>query len=95
VFFRVQPRGDRKPQKFGLEKPAMMWFNLLMNQTEPHTMKVIGRQGQAKVDVDRAGGFLKMAQELHRGNRFIPKGVWRFKTHEEADEWMLRMITRR
>ena len=25
----------------------------------------------------------------------IPKGVWRFKTFEEADAWTLRMITRR
>ena len=25
---------------------------------------------------------------------FIPKGVWRFRTHEEADEWMWKMITR-
>ena len=24
----------------------------------------------------------------------VPKGVYRFKTHEEADEWLWRMITR-
>ncbi len=24
----------------------------------------------------------------------IPKGVFRFKTHEEADAWMLKMMTR-
>jgi hypothetical protein len=24
----------------------------------------------------------------------IPRGVFRFKTHEEADEWLWRMITR-
>jgi hypothetical protein len=24
----------------------------------------------------------------------IPKGVYRFKTHEEADEWMARMLSR-
>jgi hypothetical protein len=26
---------------------------------------------------------------------FIPRGVWRFRTHEEADEWMWKAIARR
>jgi hypothetical protein len=26
---------------------------------------------------------------------FIPKGVYRFNSHEEADEWMWKMISRR
>ncbi len=25
----------------------------------------------------------------------IPKGVYRFRTHEEADEWLWEMLTRR
>jgi hypothetical protein len=25
----------------------------------------------------------------------IPRGVYRFKTHEEADEWLWQMLTRR
>jgi hypothetical protein len=24
----------------------------------------------------------------------VPRGVFRFKTHEEADQWLMRMITR-
>jgi len=28
------------------------------------------------------------------GGVHIPKGVFRFRTHEEADEWMMRMLTR-
>ena len=28
------------------------------------------------------------------GGVYIPRGVHRFKTHEEADEWLWRMITR-
>ena len=27
-----------------------------------------------------------------RGNALIPRGVYRFASHEEADEWMIRMI---
>ncbi len=26
---------------------------------------------------------------------FVPRGVYRFKSHEEADEWMWRMISRK
>jgi len=25
---------------------------------------------------------------------FVPRGVYRFRSHEEADEWLWRMITR-
>ena len=28
------------------------------------------------------------------GGLRVPRGVYRFKTHEEADEWLWRMITR-
>jgi hypothetical protein len=28
------------------------------------------------------------------GGARIPRGVFRFKTHEEADEWLWQMITR-
>ena len=27
-----------------------------------------------------------------RGCGLIPRGVYRFRTHEEADEWMMRQI---
>jgi hypothetical protein len=26
---------------------------------------------------------------------FVPRGVYRFRSHEEADEWMWKAITRR
>jgi hypothetical protein len=37
-----------------------------------------------------------LAVESHRSfkQRWAPKGVYRFKTHEEADEWMNRMLVR-
>jgi hypothetical protein len=28
------------------------------------------------------------------GGLRVPRGVYRFKTHEEADQWLWRMITR-
>ena len=28
------------------------------------------------------------------GGLRVPRGVYRFKTHEEADEWQMKMLTR-
>ena len=28
------------------------------------------------------------------GIGYMPKGVYRFKTHEEADEWLMKMMSR-
>ena len=34
------------------------------------------------------------AAQLHQAfqHRWMPKGVYRFKTHEEADAWMTKML---
>ena len=36
------------------------------------------------------------AVEFHRAfkHRWAAKGVYRFKTHEEADQWMIKMLVR-
>lgn len=58
-------------------------------------MKVVGRTGKPKVNLETANDFLKLMSTLRGKQPFIPKGVHRFKTFEEADAWTLRMITRR
>jgi len=58
--------------------------------------KVVGRRTRTP-DGFRSGMQLQsLAVELHRSlrHRWCPKGVYRFKTHEEADEWMNRMLAR-
>ena len=42
-------------------------------------------------------GGRERAREWQRafGSTGIPKGVYRFKTHQEADEWMWKMIARK
>ena len=58
--------------------------------------KVVGRRTRTP-DGFQAGMQLQaLAVELHRSlrHRWAPKGVYRFKTHEEADEWMNRMLAR-
>jgi hypothetical protein len=45
----------------------------------------------------RAGMQLQAtAAQLHQAfkHRWMPKGVYRFKTHEEADAWMTKMLAR-
>ena len=58
-------------------------------------MKVVGRRGRPKVDVVSIDPLQRLANELRKGRPFMPKGVWRFKSHNEADAWKLRMLTRR
>lgn len=58
-------------------------------------MKVVGRKGESHVDAIAIDSMQRLANELRRGRPFIPKGVHRFKTFEEADAWTLRMMTRR
>ena len=53
------------------------------------------RTGQA--DRLRAGLPLQeLAAQLHKslGHRWMPKGVYRFKTHAEADAGMIKMLAR-
>lgn len=37
----------------------------------------------------------KLILSLRKGCPFIPKGVFRFQTFEEAQKWSLEMITRK
>lgn len=58
--------------------------------------KVVGRKGAPK-DAFAAGMRLQeTAGQLGRAFGLIPlpTGAFRFRTHEEADEWMLRMLAR-
>lgn len=58
-------------------------------------MKVIGRKGKPRIDVTTIDSLQRLANELRKGRPFMPKGLWRFKSHEEADSWKLKMLTRR
>ena len=42
------------------------------------------------MNLQKAGGKLQRAFEI----QFIPKGVYRFHSHEEADEWLITMMAR-
>ena len=52
--------------------------------------RVAGRRKGENVlrDID----ILQETVNRLRGCGLIPKGVYRFRTHQEADEWMMRQI---
>lgn len=52
--------------------------------------RVAGRREQE--DVLRDIDILQDTMNQLRGCGLIPRGVYRFQTHEEADEWMMRQI---
>lgn len=54
------------------------------------TKRVLGRRQGDNVlrDID----ILQQTLNDLRGCGLIPKGVYRFHSHEEADEWMIRQI---
>lgn len=56
--------------------------------------RFVGRRAQV-ADALKAGMLLQATgAQLHKsfGHRWWPKGVYRFKTHEEADAWMTKML---
>ena len=56
--------------------------------------RVVGRRARMTTDLATAMKFQRTALALHRafGHRWKARGVYRFKTHEEADAWMMKML---
>lgn len=52
-------------------------------------MKIVGKRKPMKVDLQSARGFMRLVNVLRRGKPFLPKGVHRFKTFEESNQWSL------
>lgn len=59
--------------------------------------KVVGKRRAPRNGFKGALVLQETANDLRKafGHGFVPKGVFRFHTHEEADEWMMRMLVRR
>ncbi len=69
----------------------------MMNSAgDPKPMKTVGRRTALpdvlKVENSRIEDSIKWRK--HFGGVGIPKGVFRFHSHEEADAWLWKMITR-
>jgi hypothetical protein len=55
------------------------------------TSKTVGRRAEGGDSVAEAAALQRTLSAL-RGRELVPRGVYRFKTHEEADEWMTSEI---
>lgn len=55
-------------------------------------IKVVGRRIKTHYTIEEADVLLGLASVLRRGEAFVPKGVYRFKTHEEANRWQFQMV---
>ncbi len=64
-----------------------------MSEEKSVGIKVVGRKGRPKIDAQAIDPMQRMVNELRKGRSFIPKGVFRFKSFEEADKWLLEMQT--
>jgi hypothetical protein len=58
--------------------------------------KVVGRRTKAPnaLSLETSGKADAIAWQRALGGVRVPRGVHRFHTHEEADEWLWRMIAR-
>ena len=58
-------------------------------------VKIIGRRsGKIDPSPEESNAWLNTIKQL-RGNKGIcPRGVYKFKTFEEANQWMCRMIAK-
>jgi len=58
-------------------------------------MKVLGRRREPQPSRENMEAIQKLALDLGGPRRlFLPKGVYCFRSHEEADAWEMKMLTR-
>jgi hypothetical protein len=58
-------------------------------------MKVLGCRIPSRGGIVSAADFLDLVIQLRRGKPFIPRGLHRFRTFEEAEAWSMEMMARR
>jgi hypothetical protein len=56
-------------------------------------MKVVGRRRWAE-GLAASAPLLRLVLQLRGNKPFLPKGVHRFRSFEESEEWTLRMLAR-
>ena len=56
-------------------------------------IKVVGHRRPAS-GPEEVARFLRLVRDLRGDRPFIPRGVHRFKSFEEAQEWSMKMMAR-
>jgi hypothetical protein len=73
---------------------SCLFFVKFLAVQQKHEMKVLGRRTAPTGGLSAAANLQQTLRDLRGSRKFIPRGVYRFKTHEEADEWLMKMLTR-
>jgi hypothetical protein len=55
------------------------------------TMKILTKRGTVG-DTQRDSAILQHTMNRLRGFALVPKGLYRFKTREESNQWMIQQI---
>ena len=58
------------------------------------TMKVVGRRQTGLATPEDTDQLLRTAWAIRGTDKLVPRGLYRFRSFEEADEWMTRMMAR-
>jgi len=58
------------------------------------TVKIIGKRKAYSGVLEGMQDFQEMVIKLRGDQPFIPRGVYRFKSYEELNEWTMKMLTR-
>jgi hypothetical protein len=56
--------------------------------------KTVGRRQVAAATLEDANRLHRTAWAMRGTKTLVPRGLYRFKTFEEADQWMIRMMAR-
>jgi hypothetical protein len=62
-------------------------------QWDDEPRKVVGRRRKPGPEARCGYAIQDLANEMGSGRLLWPKGVFRFKTHEEADAWWTETMT--
>lgn len=74
-------RGAYSP--FAMKEPSS-------NENQPTTLHEILVKAGIQAGIERSAGFVR---RMKSGDIRIPKGVYRFKTHGEANEWWDKILS--
>jgi hypothetical protein len=67
-----------------------------MKMNKKESIKVIGKRADnLNLDWMKVNDFLKLVIELNKKNKFLPKGLYKFKTNNENEKWILTILTNR
>ena len=55
--------------------------------------KIVGKR-KPGTGLSNAQGFLDLVVKLRGKKLFVPKGVFKFRTFKDAQDWMFQMMTR-